>query len=114
MRLSEKHLKIVQEVESDGYVWLSHLSKQAIERFRWKTRKGFKGYFKIEGLTFLTKRVADMLSVGSKNGDKPRLTYKEQVKYLEDQLIQLENELYQARGVGKIKVKRRYKDGWNE
>ena len=112
MRLSDKHLKIIEEVESDGYVWLSHLSKNAIERFRYKTKHGFSGYMKIEGLTFLTKRVAESIARGCRDGSRRRLTYKEQNELLEKDLVALERELYQAKKVGERKIKRRYKDVW--
>lgn len=112
MRLSDRHKQIVQEMESDGYVWLSHMPANAIMRFRNKTRTGFTGFIKIEGLTFLTKRVANQISRGCKGIDRRRLTYKEQVLLLEKDLVQLEKELYQTKGIGARKVKRRYKSCW--
>ena len=112
MRLSDRHLKIIKEVESDGYVWLSHLSKNAQYRFRYKTAKGFKGYYKIEGLTFLTKRVANMLELGVSGEGRKKLTVTQQLAILEKQLYELEKELYQLKGVGIMKVKRRYKNEW--
>lgn len=110
MRLSDNHLRIIAEMEASGYVWLSHLSANGIARFRYKTARGFKGYLKIDGLTFLTKRVATSIDVGSKSEGTSRLTYKEQVKFLEKQLVEVESELYTARGVGKKKMKSRYKE----
>lgn len=112
MRLSDRHLKIIKEVEADGYVWLSHLSKNAQYRFRYKTARGFKGYYKVEGLTFLTKRVANALELGASDGDRKKLTVTQQLAVLEKQLYELERELYQLKGVGIRKVKRRYKDEW--
>lgn len=96
MRLGEKHYKIIAEMREGGYVWLSDLSKNAIMRFRNKTRTGFKGYIKVEGLTFLTKRVADSISRGSKDS-KPRLNLREQNKMLEEDLIELERRLYKCK-----------------
>lgn len=110
MRLSNKHLEIIKQMEASGYVWLSHLSANGIARFRYKVARGFKGYLKIEGLTFLTKRVAMSVDIGSKSEGKTRLTYKEQVRFLEKQLVEVENELYTARGVGKKKMKSKYKE----
>lgn len=101
MRLSDRHRRIVEEMESDGYVWLSHMSVNAQMRFRNKTRKGFKGFVKIEGLTFLTKRVADTISSGtSKNRAEKRLSYREQIALMEERLVELEAELYRLKGVG--------------
>lgn len=110
MRLSEKHLSIIHEMEANKYIWLSHLSPNAIMRFRYKTQHGFKGYIKVEGLTFLTQRVAEMIEAGSKSTGKRRLTLKEQVVFLERQLAELEQELYVAKGLGKKKLKARLED----
>ena len=112
MRLSDKHKRVVEEMEASGYVWLSHLSTNAVMRFRYKTAQGFKGFIKVEGLTFLTKRVAEAIEYGSKGKNEKRMTYKEQVKMLEKQLVETERELYTAKGVGPIKIKRRFKDEW--
>lgn len=112
MRLSNNHTKIIAEMEASGYVWLSHLSANGIMRFRYKVARGFKGYIKIDGLTFLTKRVASAIDAGSKSSNKSRLTYREQVKFLEKQLVEVESELYTAKGVGKKKMKSKYKEEW--
>jgi len=95
MRLSEKHYKTISEMKAKDYVWLSDLSKNAIMRFRNKTRNGFNGYVKVNGLTFLTRRVADSISRGAKDS-KPRLTLKQQNVMLENDLIELERRLYKA------------------
>lgn len=108
MRLSERHRYVIEEMEKDGYVWLSHLSVNAQMRFRNKTKKGFDGYIKVEGLTFLTRRVADAISCGTKKPNEPRLTYKQQVEVLERKLVELEKELYQLKGVGARKEKVRF------
>lgn len=110
MRLSNKHYNIIAQMEASGYVWLSHLTANAIMRFRYKTQHGFKGYIKVDGLTFLTKRVAQMLENGSKSEGKRRLTLKEQVIVLERQLAEVEQELYVAKGVGKKKMKAKFED----
>ena len=110
MRLSNKHSAIIQEMEANKYVWLSHLTPNAVMRFRYKTRHGFKGYIKVEGLTFLTKRVAEMIEAGSTSPGKRRLTVKEQLILLERQLAELEQELYVAKGIGKKKLKARLED----
>lgn len=112
MRLSKEHFNIIEQMEASGYVWLSHLSPNGVMRFRYKTARGFKGFIKIEGLTFLTKRVAESIEIGSKTKDKGRMTYKDQVKYLEKQLVEVESELYTARGVGKRKMKSKFKEEW--
>lgn len=108
MRLSERKKYIIDEMEKDGYVWLSHLNVNAQMRFRNKTKIGFKGYIKVEGLTFLTRRVADSLTLGTKERDRKRLTYKEQIEWLENQLIDLEKELYQLKGTGARKEQVRF------
>lgn len=94
MRLSEKHRKIIKEMNSKGYVWLSDLSRNAIMRFRNKTRAGFDGYLKVEGLTFLTPRVADSISRGVKDS-KPRLNLRQQNMLLEKDLIALEKWVFE-------------------
>lgn len=101
MRLSSRHRLIIEEVERDGYVWLSHLPINAQMRFRNMTRGGYDGFTKIEGLTFLTKRVAESIVDGTKSEGKKRLTLPMQVRKLESQLIELEAELYRLKGVGK-------------
>ena len=55
MRISIEHKNIIKQYEDKGYVWLSHMSKNGIERFRYRTRKGFKGYIKVKDLTFFNK-----------------------------------------------------------
>lgn len=101
MRLSDRHRRIVEEMEADGYVWLSHLSVNAQMRFRNKTRKGFKGFLKVEGLTFMTSRVAEMIENGCKPKEaQRRLTYREQIAIMEKRLVELEAEVYRLKGVG--------------
>ncbi len=100
MRLSDRHRTIVEQMEKDGYVWLSHLPVTAQMRFRSKVKKGFKGFVIIENLTFLTKRVADFIVKGTIANNGVRLTLSDQVRLLEDQLVELESELYRQRGVG--------------
>ena len=101
MRLSNRHRTMIEEVERDGYVWLSHLPINAQMRFRYMTRTGYDGFLKIEGLTFLTKRVAESISDGTKDRGKKRLNLSLQVKKLEQHLIELEAEVYRLKGVGK-------------
>lgn len=110
MRIGKVQEKIIKEVESDGYVWLSHLSRNAIERFRYKTRNGFKHYLKIGGLTFLTKRLASEIERGSKTSKRRRLTYKEQIVKLENDLAEMEIELYRERNVAPEQIIRRYEN----
>lgn len=98
MRLSSEHRRIVKVMESSGYVWLTHLTPNAQMRFRNKTRAGFDGYIKIKGLTFFTKRVANYLEKSTSAPGRKRLTYKEQVAFLEKELIALEKENYQLKG----------------
>ena len=92
MRLSQKHRDKIAEMEAKGYVWLSHMNINAQMRFRNRTRKGFRGYVKELGLTFLPAEVAEAISVGVKRKGKPRLTLTQQVEYLQDKLA--ERELY--------------------
>lgn len=99
MRLSDKHKVIVDQMERDGYVWLSHLAVTAQMRFRSKVKKGFRGFIVIENLTFLTKRVAESISAGT-NAKGTRLTLGQQVEMLENQLVELEFENYRLKGVG--------------
>lgn len=79
MRLSAAHKTIITQMESEGYVWLSHMPVNAQMRFRNRTRAGFKQYVKREGLTFLTHEVADLLSMGTKRASKPRIPCNEQL-----------------------------------
>ena len=100
MRLSDRARYIIKEMEADGYVWLSHMPVNAQMRFRNRTRVGFDGYIKVEGLTFLTRRVADLLISGTKERDRKKLTFKEQIVWLEKQLIELEKENYALKHKG--------------
>ena len=110
MRLSKEHYRVINEMEAAGYVWLSNLSANAIMRFRYKTQHGFKGFIKVNGLTFLTKRVARIMEAGSKAFGRRRLTFKEQIILLERQLAEVEQQLYVAKGVGKKKMKAKLED----
>ena len=92
MRLSQKHRDKIVEMEEKGFVWLSNMDINAQMRFRNRTRKGFKGYVKELGLTFLPAEVAEAISIGVKRKDKPKLTLTQQVEYLQDKLA--ERELY--------------------
>lgn len=92
MRLSEGHYEIIKEMKKAGYVWLSDMHVNAQMRFRNRTRKGFDKFVKVEGLTFLTKDVAEALSVGVKRGSKKRLTLTEQVERLTEKVAKLELE----------------------
>lgn len=109
MRLSSRHREIIEKVEADGYVWLSHLSVNAQMRFRNKVKKGFKGFMKVEQLTFLTPRVADMIRRGAMEKDAPRLSKKDQFEFLEEELVKLEKELFLLKGVGSRKEQVRFK-----
>ena len=97
MRISKRHRAIIEVMEANGYVWLSNLPANAIMRFRYRTRKGFKGFIKIAGLTFLTKRVADIMTLATTNKNAPRLSLREQNQLLEQQLVELESENYALR-----------------
>ena len=108
MRLSDRTKEIIEKMEKDGYVWLSHMPVNAQMRFRNRTKTGFKGFIKVEGLTFLTRRVADLFITGTKERDRKRLTFKEQIEWLENQLIELEKENYQLKGVGARKEQVRF------
>lgn len=92
MRLSQKHRDKIAMMEEKGFVWLSNMDINAQMRFRNRTRKGFRGYIKELGLTFLPAEVAEAISVGVKRKDKPKLTLTQQVEYLQDKLA--ERELY--------------------
>ena len=92
MRLSKAHRQKIVDMEAKGFVWLSNMNINAQMRFRNRTRKGFRGYVKEMGLTFLPAEVAEAISVGVKRKDKPKLTLTQQVKYLQDKLA--ERELY--------------------
>lgn len=100
MRLSDKHRDIIREMRHSGYVWLSDLSKNAVMRFRNRTRAGFSSYFKLEGLTFMTRRLAAALERGVKRPGARRLTLKEQLQLLEKELFDAEKELYGLKGEG--------------
>lgn len=110
MRIGKRHKQIIKQMECDGYIWLSHLHINAQMRFRNRRRAGFEHYFKLEGLVFLTKRIAEALSRGCKTPDTPRLTFKEQIVELENELIELEKEVYDLRGVGEAAQTRRFRD----
>ena len=107
MRIGKQKETIIEGMKADGYVWLSDLSKNAVMRFRNWVRSGFSSYVKIDGLTFLTKKVAESLSEGTKS-DKRRLTLKEQNAKLVDEVYELERELYEERGVGPEQQRRKY------
>ena len=92
MRLSQAHRDKIVEMENNGYVWLSNMHVNAQMRFRNRTRKGFKGFVKEMGLTFLPEEVAKAISIGAKKKNKPRYTLTQQVEYLQDKLA--ERELY--------------------
>lgn len=105
MNLSDKHRKIIDRMEADGYIWLSHMNINAQQRFRNMTRKGFKGYVKIggegtkSGLTFLTKSVANVISFGSASNAKPLRKF-EQLELAIQKIADLEAEIYRLKGVG--------------
>lgn len=92
MRLSEKHRQKIVEMESKGYVWLSNMNRNAQMRFRNRTRKGFKGFVKEMGLTFLPAEVAEAITIGTKRKEGPKYTLTQQVNYLTNKLA--ERELY--------------------
>lgn len=92
MRLSKMHRQKIAEMESKGYVWLSHMNRNAQMRFRNKTRKGFKGFVKEMGLTFLPAEVAEAITIGTKRKEGPKYTLTQQVEYLTAKLA--ERELY--------------------
>lgn len=86
MRLSSKHRKKIAEMEASGYVWLSHMNVNAQMRFRNRTRKGFSGFIKEDGLTFLTREVARAFEIGTKRKSGPKMTLTEQVHFLTTRL----------------------------
>lgn len=98
MRLSKRHYKIIDVMKKGGYIWLSDLHINAQMRFRNRTRKGFDNFLKVEGLTFLTKELAESFSVGVKQGSRPRLTLTRQVERLQDKVASLERENQILRG----------------
>lgn len=100
MRIGPRNRAIIEGMERAGYVWLTHLGRNAQMRFRNRTRTGFDCFIKINGLTFLTKRIAAMMEKGTKTEDEKRMTYKEQVLELEKELYEMELDLYDALGVG--------------
>ena len=102
MRLSQKHRDKIVEMEEKGFVWLSNMDINAQMRFRNRTRKGFKGYVKELGLTFLPAEVAEAISVGVKRKHKSKLTLTQQVNYLQDKLA--ERELYIKELEGRLGV----------
>lgn len=108
MRISDKHRAVINDMEKDGYVWLSHMPVTAQMRFRSRVKKGFKGYLVIENLTFLTKRVAEAMVVGTVANGGKRLPLGQQVRWLEDRLVELEAEIYRLRGVGPKQKKFKY------
>lgn len=113
MKLNAKRKQIINQAEADGYVWLSHLSHNAVMRFRYKTKRGFKEYVKIDGLTFLTKELAKAIESGTKSKTKPRMTYVQQVAYLEKALAKLELELYETRGKSILGIENKISDELN-
>lgn len=98
MKLSKRKINIIELMEQHNYTWLTHLSKNAVMRFRNARRRGFTNYAEVEGLIFLTKRVAEALTSGTRNPNQPRLTVGKQVEKLQAELAKLEQELYKARG----------------
>lgn len=97
MRLNDKTRNAIKEMEDQGYVWLSHLDTNTQMRFRNMTRKGFDKYVKIagpgkNGLTFLTKEVAEAIKCGA-NKDGKRMTMFEQVRYFKDRVAVLEKRI---------------------
>lgn len=97
MRISKRHKAIIEVMEASGYVWLSNLPANAIMRFRYRTRKGFEGFIKVAGLTFLTKRVAEIMTLATTDKNAPRLSMRDQNILLEAQLVELESENYALR-----------------
>lgn len=105
MRLSSKHRKKIAEMEASGYVWLSHMPVNAQMRFRNRTRAGFTGFIKEDGLTFLTREVARAIEIGTKRKNAPKMTLTEQVKYLTSRLAERERyikELENRLGINKL------------
>ena len=86
MRLSEKHRQVLESREAEGYVWLSHLTLRAQMRFRDRRKRGFSKFVKEDGLTFLTKEVAEYLETTSRPVKEPRIKMSEQVNTLEGEL----------------------------
>lgn len=108
MRLSDRHREIISKMEADGYVWLSHMPVNAQMRFRNRTKNGFKGYIKVEGLTFLTMRVAEAIKLGSRTKSQPRVPLGKQLEEMEKRLVELEAENYILKGVGAKKEQLRF------
>lgn len=98
MKLSKQRLELIKLMEEHRYTWLTHLPRNAIMRFRNARRRGFTGYQNVQGLIFLTQRVARTLTSGTRQPGKPRLTVRQQVEQLQLELAELEHELYKAQG----------------
>lgn len=92
MRLSKQHLSLIERMEGKGYVWLSHLTTRAQMRFRDRTRRGYSNFIKKNGLTFLTKEVAEFLESTSRERGQPRVKVTEKLQLAEDKLYQLSAE----------------------
>lgn len=96
MRISKEIENKIKGMEDKGYVWLSHLDINAQVRFRNMVKYGFKDFVKVSGvgkngLTFLTKEVADMLTVAANKGGK-RMTAYEQLREYKQRIATLERE----------------------
>ena len=96
MRLSKKHLEVISAKEAEGFVWLSHLTPKAQMRFRDRTKRGYDKFVKVEGLTFLTKEVADFLESTSRKVTEPRMKVSEQLKVAERKLAESSLETMKA------------------
>lgn len=96
MRISDKTRQVIDKMEAEGYLWLSHLDVNTQMRFRNMTRKGFDKFIKVEGpgkkgLTFLTKEVVDIIQFGATASGK-RATAYEQLDYAKKRIAELEAE----------------------
>lgn len=96
MRLSNKTRAVIEQMEKQGYIWLSHLDTNSQMRFRNLTRKGFDKFIKVagpgkNGLTFLTKEVADFVVCGGASQGKRKTAF-EQISCLKEQVAKLEAE----------------------
>ncbi len=96
MRLTDKTRALIDSMEKKGYVWLSHLDINTQMRFRNMTKKGFNEYVKVSGpgkngLTFLTKEVADIVKCGgNKNGKRTSMF--DQLRVCKKRIAELEAE----------------------
>ena len=92
MRLSSSHISLIEKLENEGYVWLSHLTPRAQMRFRDRVKRGFNKFEKVQGLTFLTNNVAKFLETTSVKTSQPRVKVSQKLALAEQELFRLSSE----------------------